>query len=155
MNHELLKSLELRTAYKYYDVKTAYRDRVLQKPLQAQHRFFANLGYKTEAKENGAQWRFDYTLHTVGKQRLPNTDVNPPQFRLGDFSESYSLMNAQITKVFSNQFEIYLGGENLSNFRQKNPVLGAENPFGLNFDTSIVYAPIMGRMFYAGFRYKL
>ncbi len=155
VNHEILKNLELRTAYKYYDVKTAYRDGVLQKPLQAQHRYFANLGYETEPKENGSQWRFDYTLHRVGKQRLPNTAVNPPEFRLGDFSASYSLMNTQVTKVFSNQFEFYVGGENLTNFRQNNPVLGAENPFGLNFDTSIVYAPIMGRMFYAGFRYKL
>lgn len=155
VNHEILKNLELRTAYKYYDVKTAYRDGVLQKPLLAQHRYFANLGYETEPKENGGQWRFDYTLHRVGKQRLPNTDVNPPEFRLGDFSASYNLMNTQVTKVFSNQFEFYVGGENLTNFRQNNPVLGDENPFGLNFDTSIVYAPIMGRMFYAGFRYKL
>ncbi|MFK7811825.1 MAG: TonB-dependent receptor [Maribacter sp.] len=155
VNHEILKNLELRTAYKYYDVKTDYRDGSLQKPLQAQHRFFANLGYETQVKENGAQWRFDITLHTVGKQRLPNTDVNPPEFRLGEFSASYSLMNAQATKVFSDKFEIYVGAENLSNFTQNNPVLGAENPFGLNFDTSIVYAPIMGRMFYAGFRYKL
>ena len=155
INHEILKNLELRTAYKYYDVKTDYRDEALQKPLLAQHRFFVNLGYETEPKENAAQWRFDYTLHTVGKQRLPNTSVNPPEFRLGQYSASYSLMNAQATKVFSDAFEIYVGGENLSNFRQNTPVLGAENPFGLNFDTSIVYAPIMGRMFYAGFRYKL
>ena len=64
-------------------------------------------------------------------------------------------MNAQITKVFSKKFELYVGGENLTNFKQRNPVLGADNPFGANFDTSIVYAPIMGRMFYTGFRFKL
>ncbi len=155
LNHEILKNLEVRTAYKYYDVNTDYRSGNLQKPLLAQHRFFVNLGYETELAQNGSQWKFDYTAHTLGKQRLPNTDVNPPEFRLGEFTKGYSLMNAQITKVFSQKFEIYLGGENLTNFRQSNPVLGAENPFGANFDTSIVYAPIMGRMFYAGFRYKL
>lgn len=155
LDHEILNNLELRTAYKYYDVNTDYRSGNLQKPLQAQHRFFANLGYVTNAKENGSQWKFDYTLHSLGKQRLPNTDSNPPEFRLGDFSEGYSLMNAQITKVFTEKFEVYVGGENLTNFRQENPVLSAENPFGANFDTSIVYGPIMGRMFYAGFRYKL
>jgi len=154
-NYQILKNLELRTAFKYYDVKTDYRDGLLLKPLVAQDRFFTNLGYETEPNENGSQWRFDYTLHEVGKQRLPNTDVNPPEFRLGDFTAAYSLVNAQATKVFSNKFEVYVGGENLTNFRQNNPVLGAENPFGLNFDTSIVYAPIMGRMFYTGFRYKL
>ncbi len=155
VNHEILPQLELRTAYKYYDVKTAYRAGELQKPLQAQHRFFANMGYQTKMRENGAQWKFDYTIHTVGKQRLPNTDANPSQLRLGAFSDPYSLMNAQITKVFSKNFEIYAGGENLTNFKQNNPVLGAGNPFGANFDTSIIYAPIMGRMFYGGFRYML
>ncbi|QLG45815.1 TonB-dependent receptor [Costertonia aggregata] len=155
VNHEILENLELRTAYKYYDVKTDYRSGRLQKPLQAQNRFFVNLGYETDSTKKGSQWKFDYTLHALGEQRLPNTDVNPPQFRLGEFAEGYSLMNAQITKVFSEKFEVYLGGENLTNFRQPNPVLGADNPFGANFDTSIVYAPIMGRMFYTGFRYKL
>jgi len=155
LNHEILDNLELRTAYKFYDVNTDYRTGNFQKPLLAQHRFFANVGYETEITEKGGQWKFDYTLHTLGKQRLPNTDVNPPEFRLGEFSDGYSLMNAQVTKVFNQKFEVYVGGENLTNFRQNNPVLGAENPFGANFDTSIVYAPIMGRMFYAGFRYKL
>lgn len=155
VNHEILPQLELRTAYKYYDVNTDYRSGNLQKPLLAQHRFFANVGYETILTEKGAQWKFDYTIHTIGKQRLPNTEVNPPQFRLAEYSDPYSLMNAQVTKVFSKKFEIYVGGENLTNFRQSNPVLSAENPFGANFDSSIVYAPIMGRMFYGGFRYKL
>lgn len=155
VNHEILPKLELRTAYKFYDVNTDYRSGNLQKPLLAQHRFFANVGYETTLTGKGNQWKFDYTLHALGKQRLPNTDVNPPEFRLGEFADGYGLMNAQITRVFSEHFEIYAGGENLSNFRQMNPVLGADNPFGANFDTSIVYAPVMGRMFYGGFRYKL
>ncbi|MFS4446764.1 TonB-dependent receptor [Maribacter sp. 2307UL18-2] len=155
VNHEVLPNLELRAAYKYYDVKTDYRNGLLQKPLLAQHRYFANVGYQTGVTEKGGQWKFDYTLHSLGKQRLPNTDVNPPEFRLGEFAEGYSLMNAQVTKVFSTQFEVYVGGENLSNIRQMNPVLDADNPFGANFDTSIIYAPIMGRMFYGGFRYKI
>ena len=154
VNYELFKNLDLRTAYKYYDVKTDYQTGLLQKPLQAKHRYFANVGYETTPKDNGAQWRFDYTLHTLGEQRLPNTSSNPEQYQLGDYSEPYSLMNAQITKVFNSNFEIYVGGENLSNFTQNNPVLSAYDPFGANFDTSIVYAPIMGRMFYGGFRFK-
>lgn len=155
VNHEILKNLDVRLAYKYYDVQTDYRSGTLQKPLQAQNRFFANVGYETTPKEKGAQWKFDYTVHSLGEQRLPNTNENPPQFRLGDTAEGYSLMNAQVTKVFSNAIEVYVGGENLTNFRQLNPVLGADNPFGENFDTSIVFAPIMGRMFYVGFRYKI
>ena len=64
-------------------------------------------------------------------------------------------MNAQIAKVFSKNFEIYLGGENLSNYKQENPILASDNPFGPNFDSSIVYAPIMGGMYYVGLRYTI
>ena len=155
MNYELLTRLNFRTAYKFYDVSTDYKSGNLQKPLQAQHRFFINLGYETEAKENGSQWKFDYTLHSLGKMRLPDTSSNSAQYQLGAYSLPYNLMNAQITKVFSKTFEMYVGGENLTGEQQKNPVLGADNPFGPNFDTTIVYAPIMGRMFYGGFRFKI
>ncbi|MEX0315122.1 MAG: TonB-dependent receptor [Allomuricauda sp.] len=154
LNHEVLPNVELRTAYKFYDVKTDYETGLLQKPLQARHRFFTNIGYNTTPTDNGSQWRFDYTLHALGEQRLPSTSLNPVNFQLGDFAEGYSLMNAQVTKVFSKKFEVYLGGENLTNFRQDNPVLGSDDPFGTNFDTTIVYAPIFGRMVYAGFRFK-
>ncbi|WP_047247311.1 TonB-dependent receptor [Maribacter thermophilus] len=155
LNYELLARLHLRTAYKFYDVTTDYKSGNLQKPLLAQHRFFVNLGYETKAKDNGAQWKFDYTLHSMGKKRLPNTSSNPVQYQLGEYSSPYNHMNAQITKVFSEKFEIYIGGENLSEVQQNTPVIGADNPFGPNFDTAIVYAPIMGRMFYGGFRIKI
>ncbi|WP_282076110.1 TonB-dependent receptor plug domain-containing protein [Maribacter aquivivus] len=155
VNYELLTRLNFRTSYKFYDVSTDYNSSNLQKPLLAQNRFFANLGYETEAKENGAKWKFDYTLHALGKMRLPDTSVNEPAYQLGEYSSPYNLMNAQITKVFSNTIELYIGGENLTGEQQNNPVLGANDPFGPNFDTTIVYAPIMGRMFYGGFRFKI
>ncbi|WP_418499669.1 TonB-dependent receptor [Flagellimonas sp.] len=155
LNHEVLPNLEVRTAYKFYDVKTEYQTGLLQKPLQAKHRFFTNVGYNTQPKENGSQWRFDYTFNLLGEQRLPSTSSNPVEYRLQDFAGGYSLMNAQVTKVFSDKFEVYVGGENLTNFRQYNAILGADDPFGPYFDTSIVYAPIFGRMLYTGFRLKL
>ncbi|MDO6817630.1 TonB-dependent receptor [Zobellia sp. 1_MG-2023] len=155
VNYEPLPRLDLRVAYKNYDVKTDYQSGSLQKPLQAQDMFFANVGYETKAKENGSKWKFDYTLHSVGEKRLPDTSSNPIAYQLSTTSSPYNHMNAQITKVFSNTFEIYVGGENLSGVQQDNPVLGADDPFGPNFDTTIIYAPIMGRMFYGGFRIKI
>jgi outer membrane receptor for ferrienterochelin and colicins len=126
----------------------------LQKPMQPQNRFFANLSYETEL-ENEKQWRFDATFNIIGKQRLPNTSINPVQYQLPESTESYQLLNSQITRVFSNRFELYLGGENLTNVQQKNPILASDDPFGSNFDTTIVYAPIFGRTFYAGLRFKI
>ena len=155
VNYELAKNLNLRTAFKYFDISTDYKSGKLQKPLQPNNRFFANISYETATKDNGAQWKLDLTFNNIGEQRLPNTATNPTQYQLPINSERYSLLNSQITKVFSNTFEIYAGGENLTNVQQVNPILGSENPFGNNFDSTIVYSPIFGRALYAGLRFKI
>ena len=154
-NYELAKHFNLRSAYKFYDVTTDYLSGKYQNPLQAKHRFFGNLEYATHIGEKGKQWKFDYTFNWIGQQQLPNTLSNPVNDRLPEFSPSYSLMNAQITRTFSSTFEIYIGGENIGNYRQEKSILGSENPFGSTFDASIVYAPVFGQMYYAGLRFKV
>lgn len=154
-NYEIIKHLNLRTAYKYYDISTDYLSGTYQRPLQAKHRFFGNLEYETHVKSKGKQWKFDYTLNWLGKQQLPNTASNPTIDRLTGFSPSFAVMNMQITRTFSTVFEVYIGGENIGNYRQEKAILGANNPFGPTFDTSIIYAPVFGQMYYAGLRYKI
>jgi outer membrane receptor protein involved in Fe transport len=154
-NVELIKHFDLRTAYKYYDVATHYLSGDFQRPLQAKHRIFANLAYATHIDDKGRQWKFDYTFNWLGKQQLPSTASNPAADRLPEFSPSFAVMNAQVTRSFSSTFEVYIGGENLGNYRQEKAVLGNENPFGNTFDTSIVYAPVFGQMYYAGLRFKI
>jgi outer membrane receptor for ferrienterochelin and colicins len=154
-NVEIAKHLDLRTAYKYYDIQTDYLSGRSERPLQAKHRFFANLGYETNVVGKGKQWKFDFTYNWLGQQKLPETASNPIEDRLPVYSPSYSLMNAQITRTFSSVFEVYIGGENIGNYRQEKAILGNENPFGTTFDASIVYAPIFGQMYYAGLRFKI
>jgi outer membrane receptor for ferrienterochelin and colicins len=153
-NLELIHDLNLRTAYKYYDIETDYLRGAFQRPLQAKHRFLANLEYETHA-ENEKFWKFDYTFNWNGQQQLPYTASNPATDQFPEFSHSYAVMNLQVTRVFSSVFEIYAGAENLGNYRQERAILGAENPFGSNFDASVAYAPIFGQMFYAGLRFKI
>ncbi len=145
------ESLSFRFAYKNYDVKTTYNSGFLQRPLQPQNRFFANLGWETKRNEKEAQWRWDLTYHGIGKQRLVETSRDVK----GSYSESYGIWNSQITRAFQTNFEIYAGMENFGNYRQINPIIGVENPFGADFDSSQVYAPIFGRMIYAGLRWNL
>ncbi|MBP9849933.1 MAG: TonB-dependent receptor [Flavobacterium sp.] len=149
-NTEMIKHLNFRSAYKYYDIKTDYNSGSFQRPLQAKHRFFTNLEFETHIKEKGQQWKFDYTLNWFGKQQLPNTNNQLP-----DFSPNFIVMNAQVTRTFSSVFEMYLGVENLGNYTQEKAIVGAENPFGTTFDTSSIYAPVFGKMFYAGLRFKV
>jgi outer membrane receptor for ferrienterochelin and colicins len=154
-NLEIIKHLNLRTAYKYYDISTDYLSGSYQRPLQAKHRFFANIEFATHIVEKGKQWKFDYTFNWLGKQQLPNTASNPTPDQMPEFSPSFSVMNAQITRTFSSTFEMYIGGENIGNHRQGKAILGSNDPFGPNFDTSIVYAPVFGQMYYAGLRFKI
>ena len=154
-NYELATHFNLRTAYKYYEIETDYLSGSAQRPLQAKHRFFANLAYETHIAEKGKQWKFDFTYNWLGKQQLPNTATNPEADRLPEFSPAFAVMNAQITRTFSSTFEVYVGGENVGNYKQDKAIVGAENPFGPNFDSSIIYAPIFGQMYYAGLRFKI
>lgn len=154
LNYEILQDFHLRTTYKYFDVVTDYNSGTLEKPLQPSYRFFVNLNYET-LKKNDGQWRFDFTSNWLGEQRLPNTNDNPVEFQLPSHSPSYVLINAQVTKVFSNKFEVYIGGENINNFTQDMPILSNENPFGPYFDSTILFGPVLGKAYYAGFRYKI
>lgn len=154
VNYEAFNNFDLRTAYKYYDVKTDYQTGKLSKPLTPKHRFFANAEYKTELK-NQSQWKFDATFNWLGEQRFSSTIDNPIQYQLNKFTPTVATLNMQVTKVFSSKFEIYLGGENITNVKQNNPIVSANDPFGTSFDTNFVYGPIFGSMYYTGLRYKL
>ncbi len=154
-NYEIMKHFNLRSAYKYYDIQTDYLSGNSERPLQAKHRFFGNLAYETHIVEKGKQWKFDFTYNWLGQQKLPNTSTNPVSDRLPEYSPAFSLMNAQITRTFSSTFEMYIGGENIGNYKQDKAIVGNENPFGPNFDASMIYAPVFGQMYYAGLRFKI
>ena len=155
INYNLAANFNVRMAYKYFDNTTDYKSGNLQKPLQPKNRFFANVSYETPLEENGSQWKFDTTFNYIGRQRLPDTDSNPIAYQLSAYSNSFELLHTQITRVFSKKFEVYLGAENLTNIQQKNPILASDDPFGSNFDSTIVYSPIFGRTIYAGLRFKI
>jgi outer membrane receptor for ferrienterochelin and colicin len=155
IDYNLAKKLNLRTAFKYFDISSTYKKGRLQKPLQPNNRFFANLSYETSPNILDTHWKFDLTFNNIGAQRLPNTASNPSQYQQPTYSKRYSLLNAQITKLFSPRFEVYFGGENLTDLQQKNPILASDAAFGPNFDTTIVYAPVFGRAIYVGLRFKI
>ncbi|WP_210148634.1 TonB-dependent receptor domain-containing protein [Chryseobacterium scophthalmum] len=145
------KNFDVRLAYKYYDVQADYLDGRREVPFMAKHRGFINLAYATNKNKNEGFWSFDTTLNWVGKQRLPNTSTNPTEFQLPMYSESYAVLNAQISRNFNKKLRAYLGGENLTSYHQENAIMDFRNPFGNYFDGGMVYAPIMKANFYVGF----
>ena len=152
IDYSINNNVNLKSAFKNYDVKKQYNSGFKQNPLTPKNRFFINLDYSSNPNENNAQWRFDFTYNWIGKQRLP---LHSGQSLLKGYSPSYVLMNTQLTRVFSEKFDIYLGAENLGSYTQNNPILGNNNPFGTNFDSTLIYAPINGAMIYLGLRLKL
>ena len=155
INYFINDNLNLRLAYKYFDIQTDYTSGKLSKPLTPNHRLFANISYETKKIDNIKQWKFDLTYNFIGEQRLPDTSINPLEYQFEEYSNSYSLLNTQITKVFTEKFEMYFGVENLTDLKQKNPILASDDPFGDSFDSTIIYAPIFGRMLYSGLRFKI
>ncbi len=150
LDYEVVKRLDARLAYRWYDVKMTYQDQLLKKPLLASQRAFLNLAY-----ESRSQWKFDYTVNWQGKKRIPSTASNPESYRLPDYSPDFFLMNAQVSKTWKERFEIYLGMENLTDYVQSNPVLASDQPFGPYFDSSLIWGPVFGRITYLGLRFKL
>lgn len=150
MDYEVIPRLDLRLAYRWLDVQTTYGAVLRQKPLQARHRAFANLAYETNNK-----WIFDVTTQWIGTKRIPITATNPIPYQLPENSPSYWQVNAQVTKQFGAKWDVYLGAENITNYKQPSPILATDNPFSPYFDGSMVWGPINGRMFYIGMRYKL
>lgn len=146
-----VRKFDVKLAYRLFDVKTTYGNQLLQKPLTAQNRAFANVAYETSG------WKFDYTASYSSRKRLPSTATNPASFQRPAYSPSFITMNAQVSKTIGrkNLFDVYVGGENLSNYYQKDAIIAATQPFGSYFDASMIWGPITGRMIYTGVRCKI
>ncbi|MDE5657378.1 MAG: TonB-dependent receptor [Muribaculaceae bacterium] len=149
---DLLSDLNLTAAWRLTDVKAAYYgDGLQQKPLTPRNKGLFTLGWSP----NMGLWQFDLSCAINGSGRMPLP------YTLADGSPSwperykaFAQLNAQITRNFRH-WAIYLGGENLTAYRQKNPVIGASDPWGPDFDATMVYGPLQGAMIYIGFRYNI
>lgn len=145
-----LERFDVRLAYRYFDVKTQYTTGLLQRPFVAKHRAFVNLAYATA----NDKWKFDFTAQWFGPKRIPSTAANPEYVQMVSQSPNYFIFNAQVSHAFK-AVDVYAGVENIGNFHQHNLIIDAQNPFGQYFDASLVWGPTIGRMVYAGFRYKI
>lgn len=144
-----LKLLDAKIAYKYYNVQATFAGTLQQVMLTPEHRGLVNLAYRLRA------WRFDYTLKLLGTQRLHSFAEHHSGFELQEMAPAYTLSDAQVTLLPAERWEVYLGAENLFDYRQPDPIIDAANPFGPFFDTSYVWGPILGRVVYLGLRYTI
>jgi outer membrane receptor for ferrienterochelin and colicin len=145
VNVEAFKGFNITLAGRYNDVMTTYHGKLMEKPYVAKWKGLVVLSYKTKYDK----WMFDLTTQFNGKQRIP-LNVGEKQ----GYADPYIYMLGQITRKFKN-LDIYVGVENITNHTQEVPVIGVDDIFTRKFDASVVYAPVMGRLIYAGLRWNI
>ena len=130
--------------FRYTDSKATYHGQgLIERPLTSRYKGVLNLQYATRMNK----WTFDFTAQLNGPSRLP-------YFMGGGVSPVYPMFYAQVTKKFRN-LDVYIGGENLGNYRQPHPIMGADNPYSPEFNSTLVWGPLMGRKVYLGLRFTI
>lgn len=149
LTYPVISDLTVTAAYRLTDVKVDYGKGLVTKPLTSRNKGLFSLSWTPMM----GLWQADATLAINGGGRMPTP------YRTADGSlswperyKAFPQLNAQVTRNFRH-WAVYVGGENLTGYRQKTPIIDAANPWGANFDATMVYAPIHGAMIYAGFRY--
>ena len=160
LNVQPARRFEVKAAYRLFDVAQSMggpfgEQRLLPKMMVSRDRVLLNAGYALPFDK----WKFDATLQWNGPRRIPylregyvhTSYANMPT----DTAPAFYNLNAQVSRAFRSGLEVYVGGENLTGFRQLNPIIAADDPFSARFDAGAgVWGPVTGRMVYIGVRYK-
>lgn len=146
---KIFNRFEVKTGYNFLDVYRKIGATKELLPFNPSHKVLTTFSYKPLTDK----LHVDVNLHWYGEQRLPDTQSNPIEYQRPDFSRPYTIINAQFTYNFR-KLELYTGCENIFDFRQLQPIISWQDPFGPYFDTSSVWGPTRGREIYIGFRFK-
>lgn len=150
-NFESNFGISATAAYRLNDVKTSYSGKLMEKALTSKYKALLTVSYKTPLE----LWQFDATFVMNGGGRMPAPyRLEDGKMSWGERFRTFPSLNFQATRWFRH-FSIYIGGENLTDFRQKNPIVNASNPWSTTFDPTVVWGPISGAMFYAGLRIEI
>lgn len=141
---EPVERFSILATFRYNDAKATLEGQgLVEKPLVSRYKGVLNFQYATRMNK----WTFDFTAQINGPSRLP-------QFMGGGVSPVYPMFYAQVTKKFRD-LDVYIGGENLGNYRQKHPIMNANDPYSEGFNSTLIWGPLMGFKIYAGLRFTL
>ena len=119
----------------------------VERPLVSEYKTLLNIQYATKFR----RWVFDATAQLNGPARIPTQKGDLADSR---YSPRYPMFYAQVSRKVG-KFDIYVGCENIADYRQEDPILNAANPYDYKFNSMNVWGPLMGRKFYAGLRFNL
>ena len=140
--------MELTAALRISDVRCTYGGKLMEKPLTSRYKGL----FTSTWKPLMGLWQVDVTLQMNGGGRMPKpylTDDGIPSW--DERFPAYPQLNVQHTRTFRH-LSVYVGGENLTNYRQPQLVVNAANPWSDTFEPTMVWGPVHGIMVYAGIR---
>lgn len=147
-SYPLFEGFTLTATYRRSNVKSTYGGVLNEKPLTNKYKGLVTASYAPGL----GKWQFDVTLQLNGGGRMPTPYATADGFPSWPARyKGYEQLSAQITRFFR-FWSIYVGGENITNFKQKNPVIGADDPWGPNFDSTMIWGPVHGTIGYIGIR---
>ena len=147
-SYPLFEGFTLTATYRRSNVKSTYGGVLNEKPLTNKYKGLVTASYAPGL----GKWQFDVTLQLNGGGRMPTPYATADGFPSWPARyKGYEQLSAQITRFFR-FWSIYVGGENITNFKQKNPVIGADDPWGPNFDSTLIWGPVHGTIGYIGIR---
>lgn len=133
---------------------TAYRRVRREKPLQSRYKGVLSLSYKTPLE----RWQFDFAFQLNGPGRMPTpyyiNDTGNSTLSWRKNYHAWEQLSLQVSRMFR-RLTIYAGGENLTAFRQRHPIIAAASPWSDRFDPTMVYGPTHGARIYMGLRFAL
>lgn len=143
-----VERFNITATFRYTDAKVTLKSQgLVERPMTSRFKGVLTLQYATPMNI----WTFDFTAQLNGPMKLPNFAV--AQWGM-EKSPVYPILYAQVTRKF-NGFDVYVGGENLTNYRQKDAIISADDPFSTSFNASCIWGPLMGIKAYAGIRFTL
>jgi outer membrane receptor for ferrienterochelin and colicin len=148
VSYPFFRGFTLTAAYRMIDAKTTYNGVLRKKPLTGDYKGLITASYQTPLRK----WQFDVTSQFNGGGRMPDASKTNPLWN--NSFDSFVILNAQVSKFFRT-WSVYAGSENLLDFMQMHPVISHANPWGPDFDATMIWGPVHGRKFYIGVRWNL
>ena len=151
-----IERFNITATFRYTNAKIELAGKgLVEKPMTSRFKGVLNLQYAT----NLNKWIFDFMASLNGSCRVYDfmeslTDKDGNLLYKNGRTPVYPLLYAQVTRRFKG-WDVYLGAENLTNFRQQNAIIGASNPRQPSFDASCIWGPLMGIKAHIGFRFTL
>ena len=147
------RGFDLFATFRYTNAKMTLEQNgekyLVERPLTSRYKGLINIQYAVR------RWVFDVTAQLNGPMRLPELDGDLAKAQTAPtLSPIYPMFFAQVSYKVSN-FTVYVGCENIGNYKQPHPIVGGETPYAEGFNSSMVWGPLTGIKGYVGIRLNI